>query len=798
MKLFFKLSLLGSLTFGADVEFYPDKGTLISGSQEKVAFVQDKNSVKVSFSLNLPKVENIWGSNTGNCGSRFNKIGSVGKLAQQFFVRKLEAEFAGPKGVQTQLSRARLRKSTDRGKSNPTSDLRLASTESTNLNTNANLTTSAPEVMSSTPRGEGEVTDSADQGQSTIKTPYDAISNVMAKMPKNNVLDIFENDFSFSCTTISQNGRLYRTIGWTSQSPIYEVKFNISGQFSEVDLTKPYNLILNVKFQADNTLAREAQACVLTQNINPVTFECKNHKSRTDLEYLLSFGFDSSEMCENSTFTGLEFEFFLRRTRRQFGEFAIPVISGIIGGISAYELGSHTDQNDVQVSHEVKQVQKADFSNDQKLTAEIQAVENQSLKMSKNFNALFKTYTNRLCIIESFSAEQILTETLHSIYEDFLNELQYLILSSSINLKGNKIFEDIKGICKKVNQGINDIENFCDEYYKLKNYEILQIELPTSISKDPLVKIYVGAEIPKFISRKSEVRFISSVPVPKGLNGNEYKYSYLIFPRAFARLEKPIGSYYNLPLDFCTKHNQVHFCPVESLNMIFRPETLCVNSIYDSDIKCEEHFFTSPFDCFFESINDQILLLSNQGKAKLESFQVLKMNHNYGWDNVGGNKLDPVTVLHNITSKMSVSCEKTNFVLQQEPNSFDFEINFSPENFSVITEIEKVFETSTEPPKFSTFEPISITNLTTPNINFVEKSKNWLENLGAYKWVVVTVLALICTFVGSTILVSLWDIFKTLLIKCCAKTVNLQSFEMRPFLTQSPRRRSGRDLAATV
>ena len=90
------------------------------------------------------------------------------------------------------------------------------------------------------------------------------------------------------------------------------------------------------------------------------------------------------------------------------------------------------------------------------MTEEIKAVEAQTLQLNKNYNSRFESIASKLCFLETLEVEEILVESLNTIFDDFMIELQFILLSSANNLPQNRILRNLKKLCRKANSDIFD------------------------------------------------------------------------------------------------------------------------------------------------------------------------------------------------------------------------------------------------------------------------------------------------------------------------------------------------------
>ena len=753
--------LFFGLTFG-NVEFFPSQGTVfVDKKSERVAFLEEKTPIEVSFSIPLPHLERP--------DRKFEKCPMLAKRgkdfhllwSEHFFLSRLRRDLGIEVNAEKAIFLIKSKTRVERESSPARKDLDKVGLDA--ADERGHETSTINNISSSYVTTIDTPTNQTTNTPGKLLTSENGVSNLTAKHPKDDIRNLFQNEnFQFECAP-SSNGKVYRLISWATEKPIEKVSIKINGPFyNPENLKNAFFFNLNSKSTANNGDSVLKMCEYQTPQNATVSFLCQNsYAMHSKYSYNMNIVFENQHSCENSIFSNLTFKFVQthnRRKRRQVGEFAIPLIMGFLG----YELGHRDDSEDAKIEENVQKLQTSDFSNNEQLTKEIKAVEAQTLQLNKNYNSRFESIASKLCFLETLEVEEILVESLNTIFDDFMIELQFILLSSANNLPQNRILRNLKKLCRKANSDIFDNENFCDEFFRLEKFEIRTILVPTKYSEnlnDHNIKLIVTANLPKFFQRKASVKSVFTVPVPMGLKGENFEYSLVQnLPSQFAHLDLSIGPYNYISLSFCQKSNNVHFCPINTLNLIFEPETVCINNFLTKDHKCEVRRFESIFDCYFLTINPKLLLLSNSGQAKIERIKNAP-NHNFGVKLEKNEVLRKVELIHNITSDVAITCNKTSLILKQVDNKYEIELRTpKPETFTFLpTSHGHIFESKTT----QKITNITILDLTTVELTFGSKTLTWLNSLGGLKYFIYSVSAIILIIIFSTIFLSIWGAFRT-------------------------------------
>ena len=121
--------------------------------------------------------------------------------------------------------------------------------------------------------------------------------------------------------------------------------------------------------------------------------------------------------------------------------------------------------------------------------------------------------------------------------------------------------------------------------------------------------------------------------------------------------------------------------------------------------------------------------------------------------------LHKVELIHNITSDVAVTCNKTSLILKQINNEYNIELKTpKPETFTFFpTSDVPIFASETT----QNVKNVTILDLTTVELTFGSKTLTWLNSLGGLKYFIYSVSAIILIIIFSTIFLSIWGAFRT-------------------------------------
>ena len=351
----FKLNffIFFGLTLG-NVEFFPSKGTVFMNEKdERVAFLEEKTEIQISFSVPLPHLERPDRS--------FVKCPGLAKRGSElhfswselYFLSRLRRDLGIEENAEKSIFFIKTRTRVERESSPAQSDLEevthqdaadeRVSNTSTIYKTSSFVTTTDTPINQTTNIPE------------KIDASITGVSDLTAKHPKVDIRNLYiqNKDFQFLCTP-SSNGKVYRLVSWASEKPIENVSLDIEGPFyNPENLKNSFYFNLNSKSVADDGNS-VLKMCEYQEPKNAtVSFVCKNsYALHTKYSYNMNIVFENEHACENSIFSNLAFTFAQTqiRRKRQVGEFAIPLIMGFLG----YELGHKDDSEDAKIEKMLK------------------------------------------------------------------------------------------------------------------------------------------------------------------------------------------------------------------------------------------------------------------------------------------------------------------------------------------------------------------------------------------------------------------------------------------------------------
>ena len=746
------------LLFGSELKIFPDLGVVFEHKPTfSATFLSKVAKVDVNFNYYLPDFHELEISKTSCPGLKLSSSGNLKLMAREFFLNRIRAEVFGASleaevGANFSQSVRQIAEQPlfeDQREPRAASPYRtLAQAQSTQTSTTA-MTVSNNDTV--------KLEDNYMSYDNFITNAYSGyISEFKIKFPRGSIVDLFESGrkFYFSCDPVSSNGRAYRYISFVSSKVVGIIETETTADMVAYSTQYSHSVIARVH-SPDQQDSEISHICENQSQINStkLTFSCPDLKTNKPHAYEISFGFSKS-VCKETSFSDFKINYAaqpLIRRVRQFGEFLALGI-GSLFGYGVTHLGSQSPSQNGQEQAEIVQISHA--VND--LSDSVVKVKHEMLK---SFHKNYK----EICMLENLSSTEKLEIILDRVYVDYFNGLEMEILKTSAQLKESAIFQKLKTVCVKMNDEFQEGSHLCEAFLRLPgNYEIKEILVPSKVHVEKQnvgVVLRLQANIPEFLELEGSVYNTYQVPVPTGPAGErQFEYNFVEnVPRAFAQLRDPIGFVTLFPLDKCWYKNSVYFCEKNVLNELFAKDTMCINSIANGTPNCKIDSFTSNSDCYFSEISSKLLLLSNQGNAKMTVTTNDGLSRGYGYDDKY-QILGDIELLHNITQNTVITCTYTSLSFTQAENSFNISIipqnvelseindNFDEVESKLGTELFLTTTTETE----RTISSVTHLNFTTPKMTVSRKAHLWLESIGMWKYIV---------YIGGGVILTLAIIF---------------------------------------
>ena len=787
-----------TLVLGSDLKYYPSLGIVFEKQIDSSAlFLSKIEKSFINVNYNLPEqvfdFENVVSSS--RCpGMKQNEFGDFAASARQFFINRLHSEiFDMPISLKHfgEISKTRNVKSeTLSQRQIRAANLTLVGDSGTI--TQAPLKENLTDATMTTP----QIYPIKDQIKNKKYLINDIeVSNVHIKFPNSNFDDFLSSNFTFSCEPVSSNSRVYRDFSFETATVLAEVKMKTNIDIVQYSLDHPSMVILRVTSDGHgNTTFSEFCENKSLRNSSFLNFQCPDLRTNTHHSYFFHIGFLSKTDCEEAYFSDLSLKIPSKRMRRQVGEFLLAGV-GALFGYEATKVFENKDRNDNQ--NELIQLATGINS----LSSSVETIQHElSLNMQKSLR--------QICIIENIENDEKLDFMLEKIFEDFLNGLEMIIIKSTLQVKGSVVLDQLKVICKNLNGAFPAVDARCEEFLRIPGkIRLDRVMVPdTEVKGSKIVGVILKYDVqfPVFLEVEGSVFSTFQVPVPTGRKSNLYSYKfYENVPEKFTILKERIGSATMFPLNNCEKQNMNFFCKKSTLNQIFTKTTKCLNSIAFGGTKCLIDTFDTKNDCFFAEISQKLLLISNQGFAKLSVNHNDALNYMYGY---GGKyqKIQPVDILHNITAASSVNCKFSRISFTQTINNYNLNINFSEQNNSFVEEKIKKLDSKVIGEIQSTIsikiENSTMITLSTTQWTFSRSFHNWIENIGFTKYIIYLIMAIIFAVVGIFLIMTIFKGVQNLLIWGINKmwnTVSTGFQRPRVSITESLPLRRNPDRAAT-
>ena len=546
----------------------------------------------------------------------------------------------------------------------------------------------SPNVSTSIERDNNSVVeDSLINDLNSIHAALEAekIKKIVAKHPSGNILFAFDNNlntsFAFNATPISSNRKIYRSIQFETLLNVKLLEIYMESNFN-FEAGNYANIIVN---QVQGTgRSSSSRLCKLRESKNLAgqlktnfVFQC--HSTESSTRYLISFRFngekDMSEIYEIKLIPREPGDKGLSRSKRQFGEL---LLGGVLlggGALMGYEANSHVGSS----NKEQNTVLNSDFD-----------------IIVKNEQKNFHNIENEICAFSYESEEQFLSTYLNKIFLEFINQIQFLLLSNTINLEENRILESVSKICHAQNPKI--FEKICEIYLfetneiRLRNLEVSSEHLLEQNNVALILRI--SAKIPIFEPLLDEIFQISDVPVCTNC-AEPFEFKKYELPKFFAKRNSKFIS-----LEPCLKFENIFFCRADKMAEIFR-DNVCLDSIMSkSSINCPAFSFVSDFDCYFKLIDENLLLVSSTGNAWF--YENPTGTRNSQGSAIRKMKLDKIALI-NFAEPFRIHCNRSSFTGDLLGTSIN--ISYSDES---IPNIDIKFEKNiSEVANFSNpFEPL--------------------------------------------------------------------------------------------
>ena len=468
------------------------------------------------------------------------------------------------------------------------------------------------------------------------------IKKIVAKHPLGNVLLAFDKNlntsFEFKNTPISSNNKIYRSLQFETLTNVKLLEIYMDSTF--VFETGPYaNIIINqvqgTGRSSSSRLCKFREKNIAGQLIKKFIFQC--HSTESVTRYLISFRFDEKEdmsrIYEIKLIPRESGDKGLNRSKRQFGEL---LLGGVLlggGALMGYEANSHGGSSIEQENSVVN----SDFN-----------------VIVKNEQKNFRNLENEICALSYESEEEFLSTYLNKIFLEFINQIQFLLLSNTINLKENRILESVTKICQSHNP--RTFEKICETYLfgtneiRLKNMVVSDENLLEQTNVAIILKI--SAKIPIFEPLIDKIFQISDVPICTNF-AEPFEFQKYLLPKFFAKQ----GSRF-ISLTPCVNYEKIFFCRADKMAEVFR-DNVCLNSLMSkSDINCPSFTFISEFDCYFQLIDENLLLVSSTGDAWF--YENPMGTRNSQGSAIRKTKLDKIDLI-NFSEPFRIHCNKSSF-----------------------------------------------------------------------------------------------------------------------------------------
>ena len=388
----------------------------------------------------------------------------------------------------------------------------------------------------------------------------------------------------------------------------------------------------------------------------------------------LEINFPTITDCENFWVSNLLFfSTEKHRERRQ----ALIGLAGLAGAalgheIQSFFMGDTNDKiEDLQLEIKEEIVHQADFD------SQIKGLAHQIKLYSESANKLINLEESQLCDL-TLNVRKVTIEVLYNnIVDEFISGINFLLISASSKLRGNKFEKIAIKLCisrnkEKIKDNVNEI---CSKYFENNGHKYSLIEIQTvnvykndkNFGKIPGVGFSLKISIPQFSEISTNGYYkINQIPLPLAVSKNKYfhflKYSYIpkngIFLKNYDR---------HITIDACQISDPFVFCDEKNFNDLFSNDDICLNSIFTKDLSCgPKHIISSKTNCISgKDSENSVLLISHVNEIKIiseiEGDSIISLK-NTKPNLLGSN----ISILSNLKGKYQIKCTNSEFTW--EPN----------------------------------------------------------------------------------------------------------------------------------
>ena len=648
-------------TFGSLV--YPEWGTFLHDMPDsELLFITAEGQAVLQLGFHAPKIQFLNGSSNPNCASLYKKLSSQGNLeilGRKFFLHKFYEYIRKDFDIneRDQIFEILIDKNALNETLRPLVDNQVLNFEPVKVEettvSSSLVTPYSSNVSLTTPEMKNEETDSLhiDIGAVRDKLELEKISSISAKFSNESPLLAFDKNestyFTFKAFPVSGNGKLYRSLRFRTKFSIKYLILLLADSFS-ADFSDQYDVVVRQNEgsgrQSASRLCKFKNVTLSEAGQQKVYYGC--HSTILETEYTINFRFENQSEVEAAEIFEIYFEErpekgseLLGRSKRQFGEIVGAVALGTLMGTG---LNSYFSENSNSASSE----------------------SHANAEITKNFKILvdserknFETLTEEICSNENYSEQKIFQEYLSKEFEHFVDEFEFTLLSSNLNLKENKIQKILVDICRDLNPRVPT--RACEAYYRLKGkfrfYE-LSVSKPSEIEDDN-VALHLSLKILQPVLSLTTQTVSEIFSVPMYINGTDpYQFKQIVNLPQY--ISKTTGGTY-MSLDTCSRYDEHFFCNTRSLTKVLSKND-CLNTFIDQkDLNCEISHFNSSNDCFFRLVNSTFLLESSIGSA-IFVHDVPPGPINQKWVPTQKRVLENFEILHNIED-FRIMCNQSSY-----------------------------------------------------------------------------------------------------------------------------------------